>query len=402
MSEARNTWQDKAHIAERLATVGFHSVWEKLSGQKAVKASDVPHSAQAITPEWLTAVLCQNHAGAKVLDCSLTGGSSGTSERQGLALVLNDAAREAGIPERLFTKSTRHYRQRLTLGLVGIIDGEIGFYPQIRPQVDIEAPRGHYACIDRSSWRSMILMEDIVHTKGAKFISTETHITRPMMEDLLSNMAKWHGHFWNSPQFSGSLSWLRTPDVWLNTINRFISHKDRCVLGIQMSEDMIPADVVKHTDALFDGMIQGFAEDQQRAHTFLHGDAHVGQTYITDQNRMGYSDWQIVMRGSWAYDFTYALTSALSVEDRRAWDQDLLRFYLDRLQAAGGPAISFDDAWLQYRRNTFYSYFCWLSTIAGSAKGTTPDMQPRQVSLDIIHRTANAIKDLDSLKAIAG
>jgi hypothetical protein len=400
MSNRNSIWQNTARIAERMVTVGGHYLWEKATHSKAVKASDVPGSAFDITPEWLTAVLCKDMPGAQVLDCSVTGGSSGTSERQGLALVLNETARQGGLPERLFTKCTKSYRQRLTLGLVGIIDGEVGFYPQIRPQLDIEAPRGYYACVDPSSWRSMILMEDIACTKGAKFISTETYITREMMEDLLSNMAKWHGHFWNSPQFSGRLRWMRTPADWLNAINRFIAHKDRCRLGIQMSEAVIPPEILGHTDELFDSVGECLEMANHGPQTFLHGDPHIGQTYITNQSRMGYGDWQIVMRGGWAYDYAYALTSALTVENRRTWENDLLRFYLDRLQEAGGEPPPIEDAWLKYRQNAVYGYFCWLSTIAGSAKGTTPDMQPHQVALDIIHRTANAIRDLDSLGAI--
>lgn len=400
MSKTRIGWRDKAYIAERLVTVGSHSLWEKFTHPKAVKAADVPGSASGITPEWLTAVLCKDIPGGRVLDCSLTGGSSGTSERQGLALVVNDAARQGGIPERLFTKCTKNFRQRMTLGLVGIIGGEVGFYPQIRPQLDIEAPRGYYACIDPTSWHSMILMEDIAHTKGAKFISTETYITKEMMEGLLSNMAKWHGHFWNSQPFSTNLKWLRAPADWLNAVNRFISNKDRCDLGVEIAEAVIPPELLGRTDDLFEGMARSLEMDRRGPQTFLHGDPHIGQTYIVNQGRMGYGDWQIVMRGGWAYDFTYALNSALTVKDRRVWEKDLLRFYLDRLQVAGGQPPSFDEAWLTYRQNTFYGYFCWLSTIAGSAKGTTPDFQPKQVSLDIIHRTANAILDLDSLNAI--
>src|SRR5882724_1125231 len=133
MSDRNSTWQNTARIAERMVTVGGHYLWEKATHSKAVMASDVPGSAFDITPQWLTAVLCKDMPGAQVLDCSVTGGSSGTSERQGLALVLNETARQGGLPERLFTKCTKSYRQRLTLGLVGIIDGEVGFYPQIRP-----------------------------------------------------------------------------------------------------------------------------------------------------------------------------------------------------------------------------------------------------------------------------
>src|ERR1700746_587615 len=106
MSTIQSTWQDKARIVERLLTVGGHYAWEKATHPMAVKASDVPASAAHITPEWLTAVMCKDIPGARVLDCTLTGGSSGTSERHGLALEVNEAARHGGIPERLFTKCT--------------------------------------------------------------------------------------------------------------------------------------------------------------------------------------------------------------------------------------------------------------------------------------------------------
>ncbi len=400
MPAAESNWQDKLRIAERLVTVGACYQWEKLTKARAIKASDVPGSTYAITPEWLTAVLCKDIPGGEVLECSVVGGSSGTSERRGMALVVNDAARAAGIPERLFTKSTTSYQQRLTLGFAGIIAGEVGFYPQIRSQVDIEAPRGYFACMDDRSWRSMVLMEDIVDTKGAKFISTETYITREMIEGVLSNLAKLHGHFWNSPQFSGTLKWMRTPADWMDSISRFIAHRDRCRLGVSMSLEVIPPELLPHTEAMFDATDDCLKMAHAGPQTLLHGDPHIGQTYITNQGKMGYGDWQIVMHGCWAYDYSYALVSALTVEDRRAWEKDLLRFYLEKVREAGGQPPGFDDAWDDYRRNMFYPYFCWLSTIAGSAKGTAPEMQPKQVSLDIIQRSAHALVDLDSLAAM--
>lgn len=134
--------------------------------------------------------------------------------------------------------------------------------------------------------------------------------------------------------------------------------------------------------------------------TLLHGDPHIGQSYITNQDKMGYADWQIVMQGGWAFDVAYAIVSALTVADRRAWEQELLRFYLDRLHAAGGPALLFDDAWLGYRQNMIYPYFCWLMTIAGPIMPLLPNMQPDRVAFDIVERSGNAICDLESLEAI--
>jgi hypothetical protein len=115
---------------------------------------------------------------------------------------------------------------------------------------------------------------------------------------------------------------------------------------------------------------------------------------------MGLTDWQIVMRGSWAYDFSYTVASGLTVEDRRAWEHDLLAFYLERLAAAGGEAPAMGDAWLAYRQQAIYPCFIWLATIGRSV--IQPKYQPDEISLGIIERTANAILDLDPLGAVNG
>jgi Phosphotransferase enzyme family len=393
-------WLPKTKATSRFISVGGHVLCETLAPQKAIHVSDVPRSHLEITPAWLTAVLCKEIPGALVLDFQATGGSIGTSTRQGLQLALNDEARQGGVPSRLFTKCSRNFNQRLMLGLSGMINGEIGFYPQIRPQLKIEAPKGYHACIDLPSWRSMILMEDVVATKGAKFISTETRITRAQMEDLLANMAIWHGHFWDSPLLKNQLRWLRTPTDFLNTIAP-LGFRFLCMQGIKHAQSVIPPSLLSRTDELWKALACSFELNLQGPRTFLHGDPHIGQTYITNEGKMGYTDWQLVMQGGWAFDFTYALISALTVEDRRLWERDLLRFYLDRLHASGGPQLTFDDAWLCYRQNTIYPYFCWLMTIAGNHLPLMPNMQAERVSLDIIERAANTIVDLESLKAIS-
>lgn len=176
------SWSDKADLFASIARVGAHVLGEHLVPRKAWRAGDVPRSHQHITPQWLSAVLCKDIPGGKVLDFEATGGSVGTSSRHGLRLALNDAAREAGLPERVFTKSTPKYTQRLLMGLPQTIWGEVAFYNDLRKGLDIEAPEGYYAGVDPASLRSMVIMGDIVASKEAQFISTETLITQPLIE----------------------------------------------------------------------------------------------------------------------------------------------------------------------------------------------------------------------------
>jgi hypothetical protein len=113
---------------------------------------------------------------------------------------------------------------------------------------------------------------------------------------------------------------------------------------------------------------------------------------------VGVCDWQLGLQGSWAYDYTYIVCTALEVEDRRAWEGGLLDFYLDRLAGAGGEPIRREQAWLEYRRATFWPYFAWLYTIGRSR--LQPRFQPDEISTTMIERISAAIDDLDSLVAV--
>ena len=110
---------------------------------------------------------------------------------------------------------------------------------------------------------------------------------------------------------------------------------------------------------------------------------------------MGLADWQCATKGHWSRDVSYAIACGLTVEDRRAWERDLLRYYLDRLQAAGGERISFDDAWTHYRQQMFHALSWWTVTLAPAAD--MPDMQPRDTSLEFLARITHAVDDLESL-----
>jgi len=243
-------------------------------------------------------------------------------------------------------------------------------------------------------------MEDISITKQARFISTETYIDKAMMADLLGNLAKLHAYFWDHPELTKSLSWARTTARFMADMSRFISFKDRAILAMEIYPHLLPADMHGQGAVLYAATVASYRIDLRQPATLLHGDAHIGQAYITGEGRMGYSDWQLVQRGSWAADFAYALTSALTIADRRLWERDLLANYLDDLHAAGGPRLAFDDAWLSYRQHTLYPFFAWAFTRAG-AGALLPDMQPDKVCNDIMSRTAAAVRDLEAAKAVA-
>ena len=76
----------KAKLAGRAAVVGALSIVEKVRRPVSTGRGDVPVSGAQVSAAWLTAVLCRDTPGARVVSFSRTGGSRGTSERVGLRL----------------------------------------------------------------------------------------------------------------------------------------------------------------------------------------------------------------------------------------------------------------------------------------------------------------------------
>src|SRR3546814_19351180 len=71
-----------------------------------------------------------------------------------------------------------------------------------------------------------------------------------------------------------------------------------------------------------------------------------------------------MVRGHHMHDVNYLITTALSIEDRRSHERELLGYYLGRLKAGGvTDAPHFEDAWRDYRRTLVWGvYIGWLTT----------------------------------------
>src|SRR5262249_42853040 len=91
---------------------------------------------------------------------------------------------------------------------------------------------------------------------------------------------------------------------------------------------------------------------------------------------------------------SYAMTVALEVDDRRAWEKELLRLYIDRIEQLGGPRLSFADAWRLYRLQMPSALAWWTNTLRPSEL-QPKDMQPEATALTFIRRISHAIDDLD-------
>lgn len=361
-------------------------------GRKVYDVAELPVAFSDLTPQWLTGALCGDHPGAEVVEHRLVDVEQGTSNRMAVQVTYNDAGTDAGLPTRLFCKATHGLANRMTLGLSGGAEAEANFYNHVRPLLDIEAPPGLFARVDHNTLNSMVIMRDISDSVS-EWCTHRTEVTRARIESHLTLLADLHGAGYSDPRVQKESARFSS---WQEFFERTLvfGMREGSEQGFRRAEDLIPARLHRRHAEIWPATIAS-VELTNESPTLVHSDVHLKNWYVTDTGDMALCDWQCATRGHWARDFAYALGTALTVEDRRAWERDLLALYLDRLHAAGGPKLGLDEGWLAYRQQLMTALTWW--TITYNPAPGMPDMQPMETSRMFVERLATAMDDVESL-----
>ena len=116
-------------------------------------------------------------------------------------------------------------------------------------------------------------------------------------------------------------------------------------------------------DQLVDDIWKPYIRSLTRSpQTLLHGDPHIGNTYVLPDGEVGFLDWQVLRRGNWSLDLGYFMQGALTTEDRRRHERALLEQYRDALGLPADELPTMDEIWLRYRASVAHGLCTWLCT----------------------------------------
>lgn len=338
----------------------------------------VPRSWSEVTPAWLSEALAADVLGATVTEADVGGVTAGTNSRATVRLRWTGDG-----PSRVFVKREGSLLNRLALTALGAREAEARL-ALAAPELPLEHPRFLAGAVDRRRLATVVVMEDVT-LRSARPQSATTPLTPEQVASGLAGLARLHAAYWCRPM-TGPLAVVRPwrlgpawgPVAW----GGFVHARRRLrALGMTLPPFADPVTLARG----FRGWAALAATGPQ---TLLHGDPHPGNTYALPDGTLGFYDWQLVRRGSWAHDVGYVLVSALTPADRRTHERDLLAGYLRALAAAGAPAPDLADAWELYRRSPVYGLGAWLQTLAGGG------FQPVEVCLATIERFAAAYEEL--------
>jgi aminoglycoside phosphotransferase len=363
-------------------------------GVTVTRADEVPPNYASITDAWLTDVLCKGHPGAEVTGHGLDERDDGTSNRRRIFLYYNAAGNAAGLPASVFCKSAETLQNRLSMASSGISRFEPDFFTHCRERLEMDAPRAWYAGHDPANHAYLVMLHDM--TGEVEFCDHLTPVNRARAESMVEQLARLHSRFYQSPELeTASIPFMNWTDYWERLMKLAPQFAQYCDIAFGDAEDLLPPELYARRSDIW--RLTDLSVEAQRnlPHTLCHGDVHLKNWYVRPGDRMGLNDWQALNCGHWSRDLVYALMTALTIEDRQAWFEDLLRLYVSEMQARGVAGIGFEEAMLNCRQQSFTALAFW--TITYRPAPGMPDMQPVATTREFLRRIGAAMLDMDAL-----
>ncbi len=346
----------------------------------------------ALTPEWLTAVLHSSGAvgeGAEIT--SFTHTRIGTGKLgDNIRFELQWDGEAQGAPTSIVGKFASMDPTSRQAGLMtGIYVREICFFKELADRVKMRIPHCHYADIDMETGAFAVIMEDIRPARqGSQVDACSVDESALAMEQL----ALLHASMWNATDLHDH--------EWLT------ARSENGGEGLSaIYEALVPQFLTQYEDRLSDRAALAaerftpvvgswLCSDDGGPLTLLHGDYRLENMLFGDgpgAPALTTVDWQTVGIGAGPSDAAYFLGAGLHTEDRRTHEQELLEVYRQGLTAQG-VELSEDDCWRSYRVNAFAGLH--MAVVASVLVGRTEHGD--EMFLAMAERHAAHVEDMDA------
>lgn len=298
-------------------------------------------------------------AGFDLLESRHYGQQVSTSGRAVLKLHFA-AGRADELPDRVVCKLALDANSVMA----AFYENEVKVYMELRPEHIIEAPRCLGALYDPSTAQFVLMLEDLSR-RGASFPNVTQDVPLAAVEVLLDTLAALHASHWQSARFASDLAWLQSHVQ--GRVAHLMNELAPPLIQHEIDSQAFKRELVQRLRSTGPELLAGVRRLQRHQarlpQTLLHGDAHLGNTYLLPQGKGGFLDWQLCVRGYCMHDVSYLIATSLPIALRREHERSLLSRYRQRLVALGIDPPSGGEIWDEYRRAMVWGvYIGWLTT----------------------------------------
>ena len=302
-----------------------------------------------------------------------------------------DVTGARGLPRTAFVKlAPTRPAERFFNRFMDLAHNEAQVYRHLHRDLSNVMPDLYGAASDGRG-HAVVILEDLAD-RDAVFTPLATGATTAQALAVAAALATVHQKFWKSPRFDDDLAYL-SPARSRNT--RLGPHSWHLLRTIPKEfNDVVPQEVRNETKWLIKQRWSVAALMRTYPHTLLHGDTHLGNICFVGDRPILF-DWQVASCGPAIKDLAYFAATSVDSDTRRAIDTDLVRTYVETLNADGTTRLTFDDAWDSYRLFAFTGYIAAGVTAAFGRR--LQGEAPTRAGLD---RAVQALRDFDSLELL--
>ncbi len=326
--------------------------------------SDLPTTSGEITAEWMTGALRAHgtigpDVSVESIDTDV--GVAGVGFMGEVASVaLRYSGDAGGAPTRVVAKfPTASPQIRTMLHPTRVFEREHRFYESLAADTPVRTPEVYHVTCETSDVtddeRYLLLLEDL---SGLELGDQLAGVSPEQAEASLVGLARHHARFWNRAGLDAA-SFVPTINGPLNKAGQAIYDASlpgfTDAFGSALLPEMVP--VAAAYGASHPRFLDRFAA---MPHTLVHFDYRADNLFYDHSAGGDVSvvviDWQSISIGGGAADVGYFLAQNLSIADRRAHENDLLRRYHDTLVAGGVRDYEFDQFFQEYRIGVMYGW----------------------------------------------
>jgi len=295
--------------------------------------TSMPRIADDLSEEWLTSALRTRFPDIEVrtFDARIIGlgeGFMGQLARVGL----DYETPHASWPQSLIVKfASPNPETRKMARDRNLYHREIGFYRDIGNAVGVPVPDCYFSHHEVESNHFVLLLEDLAPGEPSDQVEgTDRETSRQVIEHLARLHAKW----WNDDRLE-QFGWAR----WIineTPMGEALAMLERSIADAEASGRFDAYPTMKR---LMYRLPPLFAMEPAPPYPFslTHGDLRSDNIIRPTQRggRFAIIDWQLAGKGDPINDLVRWLVQSISIEDRQASEQDLLKLYHERLLEHG-------------------------------------------------------------------
>jgi len=360
---------------------------------------DDPIRAEDVTSEWLTATLqahgCLGEGTVRAFTITeLAETTSVLGDLVRFELELEGAPPEA--PRSVIAKFAVVAEENRALAMIlGHYRREVGFYRELAGEASLPVPACYHARFDPETHDFVLLLEDLADLElGDQLLGC----SRDDAVRSATCVARMHARWWEDERLD-TIEWLPSLDDEVHVVGvppafdaGWANARD--YLGVALTSSVV--ELGDRFSAAIPELLRRLSEPPR---TLVHGDFRLDNLFFGPgpTRDLRVVDMQLVMSARGPYDIAYLCSQSLPIDERREYEEDLVRGYWGALTEAGVEGYGLDQCWEDYRLATLFCFVYPVVLMGGLDLGN-----PRSHELErtIFERSTTAITELDAMELL--